>query len=174
MRRTGSAGAAGNEFAAILAPDVMPERRRLYLTATPRVGTGISAGGQLLVASMDDEAVFGPVLHNYPFRRGIADGWLKDYRIVIAALADSQVRHLLEGNPGLVGEGGVPVRMAAAQAALATAAARFGLRRTLAFVPRDRPGPPVRRHPARERSECCPQDGGPPAPGRGQVRPVAR
>ena len=53
---------------------------------------------------MDDETVFGPVLHTYPFRRGIADGWLKDYRIVIAALADSQVRELLDGNPGLVGE----------------------------------------------------------------------
>ncbi|HVB43271.1 MAG TPA: Helicase associated domain protein [Streptosporangiaceae bacterium] len=130
------AGAADKATAAILAPDVMPERRRLYLTATPRVGTGISAGGELLVASMDDEAVFGPVLHAYSFRRGIADGWLKDYRIVIAALADSQVRQLLEGNPGLVGEGGVPVRMAAAQAALAMTAARFGLRRTLAFVPR--------------------------------------
>ena len=85
---------------------------------------------------MDDETVFGPVLHTYPFRRGIADGWLKDYRIVVAALADSQVRELLDGNPGLVGEGGVPVRMAAAQAALAMTAAQFGLRRCLAFVPR--------------------------------------
>ena len=130
------AGAAGKATAVILQPDVMPERRRLYLTATPRIGTGISAGGELLVASMDDETVFGPVLHTYPFRRGIADGWLKDYRIVVAALADSQVRELLDGNPGLVGEGGVPVRMAAAQAALAMTAAQFGLRRCLAFVPR--------------------------------------
>jgi predicted helicase len=130
------AGAAGKATAVILAPDVMPERRRLYLTATPRIGTGISAGGELLVASMDDAAVFGPVLNTYPFRRGIAEGWLKDYRIVIAALADSQVRELLDGNPGLVGEGGVPVRMAAAQAALAMTAAQFGLRRCLAFMPR--------------------------------------
>jgi len=130
------AGAAGKATAAILAPDVLPERRRLYLTATPRIGTGISAGGELLVASMDDETLFGPVLHTYPFGRAIAGGWLKDYRIVVAALADSQVRQLLEGNPDLVGEGGVPVRMAAAQAALAMTAAQFGLRRCLAFLPR--------------------------------------
>ncbi|MGO8946101.1 MAG: DEAD/DEAH box helicase family protein, partial [Ktedonobacterales bacterium] len=39
------AGAAGKATAVILQPDVMPERRRLYLTATPRIGTGISADG---------------------------------------------------------------------------------------------------------------------------------
>jgi superfamily II DNA or RNA helicase len=130
------AGAAGKTTAAILAPDVMPERRRLYLTATPRIGTGMSTGGELLATSMDDEAVFGTVLHTYSFRRAIADGWLKDYRIVVAALADSQVRELLDGNPGLVGQGGVPVRMAAAQATLAMTATQFGLRRCLAFLPR--------------------------------------
>ncbi len=96
----------------------------------------MSAGGELVVTSMDDEALFGPVLHTYSFRRGIAGGWLKDYRIVVAALADSQVAELLDGTPGLVGEGGVPVRMAAAQAALAMTAAQFGLRRCLAFMPR--------------------------------------
>jgi hypothetical protein len=31
-------------------------------------------GGELLVASMDDHAVFGPVLHTYPFRRAIGEG----------------------------------------------------------------------------------------------------
>ncbi|HMH91651.1 MAG TPA: DEAD/DEAH box helicase family protein, partial [Streptosporangiaceae bacterium] len=130
------AGAAGKATAAILAPDVMPERRRLYLTATPRIGTGISAGGEVVVASMDDEGLFGPVLYDFSFGRAIAGGWLKDYRIVVAALADRQVLDLLDGSPGLVGDGGVPVRMAAAQAALAMTAARFGLRRCLAFVPR--------------------------------------
>ena len=130
------AGPAGKTTAKILAADVMPERRRLYLTATPRIGTGVSAGGELQVASMDDETLFGPVLYSYSFRQAIGGGWLKDYRIVVAALADSQVRELLDGDRQLVGEGGVPVRVAAAQAALAMTAARFGLRRCLVFVPR--------------------------------------
>ena len=39
------AGAADKTTAAILAAGFMPERRRLYMTATPRIGTGVSAGG---------------------------------------------------------------------------------------------------------------------------------
>jgi len=46
----------------------------LYLTATPRIGTGITRGRELVVVSMDDEAVFGPVLYAYPFGRGSPRG----------------------------------------------------------------------------------------------------
>jgi superfamily II DNA or RNA helicase len=132
------AGRADKTTAAILARGFLPERRRLYMTATPRIGTGISAGGRLLVTSMDDEQVFGPVAYTYPFSRGIAEGWLKRYRLVVAAITDAQVNELLNSQDGgeLVADGGVPLRMAAAQAALAMTAARFGLRRTLAFLPR--------------------------------------
>jgi superfamily II DNA or RNA helicase len=132
------AGRADKTTAAILRPGFLPERRRLYMTATPRIGTGVSAGGELLVTSMDDQSVFGPVAYSYPFSRGIAEGWLKGYRLVVAAITDAQVGELLDAEDGgtVVAEGGVPVRMAAAQAALAMTAARFGLRRTLAFLPR--------------------------------------
>src|SRR5438046_7689351 len=58
---------------------------------------------------MVDEGLFGPVL---------------------------LVATLLDGNKELLGERNMPVRMAAAQAALAMTAAEFGLRRTLAFLPR--------------------------------------
>ena len=94
------AGAAGKTTAAILRPGFMPERRRLYMTATPRIGTGVSAGGELLVTSMDDEEVFGPVAYTYPFSRGIAEGWLKGYRLVVAAITDTQVSELLDGEDG--------------------------------------------------------------------------
>src|ERR1019366_1968892 len=75
------AGRVGTTTAAILQPGFLPERRRLYMTAPPRIGTGVSAGGKLLVTSMDDEQVFGPVAYTYPFSRGIAEGWLKGYRL---------------------------------------------------------------------------------------------
>jgi predicted helicase len=130
------AGRADKTTAAILEPGFFPERRRLYMTATPRIGTGISAGGELLVTSMDDETVFGSVAYAYPFSRAIAEGWLKGYRIVVAGVTDTQVAELLDGQGELVADGGLPLRMAAAQAALAMTAARFGLRRTLAFLPR--------------------------------------
>ena len=103
---------------------------------------------------MDDEKLFGPVAYRYPFRRAIDEGWLKDYRIVVAAVTSKQVAELLAAE-GDLAEGDVPVRMGAAQAALAMAAAEFGLRRCVAFLPRDRPGPPVRRAAARRRWPCC-------------------
>jgi superfamily II DNA or RNA helicase len=132
------AGQAGKPTAAILQPGFLPEVRRLYMTATPRIGTGISPGGKLLVTSMDDEKIFGPVAYSYPFSRAIAEGWLKGYRLVVAAITDAHLSELLDSPDGrsLVAEGGVGLRMAAAQAALAMTAARFGLRRTLAFLPR--------------------------------------
>jgi superfamily II DNA or RNA helicase len=130
------AGAAGKVTAAVLEPGVLPDRRRLFMTATPRICTGTSADGTLRAVSMDDAAVFGPVAYRYPFRRAITDGWLKDYQIVIATVTSRQVTELLEGNRELTGEGDVPVRMAAAQAAFAMTAAQYGLRRCVAFLPR--------------------------------------
>jgi superfamily II DNA or RNA helicase len=130
------AGPAGKTTAAVLQPGVLPSRRRLFMTATPKICTGTAADGRLRTISMDDEKVFGPVAYRYPFRRAIADGWLKDYRIVIATVTSREAAELLDGNSELTGQGDVPVRMAAAQAALAMAAAQFGLRRTVAFVPR--------------------------------------
>lgn len=58
-------GRAAKFTAHVLKPGFLPARRWLYMTATPKVGTGTSAGGELLVASMDDPAVFGPVLYDY-------------------------------------------------------------------------------------------------------------
>jgi superfamily II DNA or RNA helicase len=131
------AGRAGKWTAAVLRPGFLPERRRLYMTATPRIGTAVSADGQLLVASMDDEKVFGPVAYTYPFSRGITEGYLKGYRLVIAGITSAQASDLLNGQDGdRLAEDGMPVRMAAAQAALAMTAAQFGLRRTLAFLSR--------------------------------------
>ena len=96
------------------------DRRRLYMTATPRIGTGISVGGKLLVTSMDDEQVFGPVAYTYPFSRGIAEGWLKGYRLVVAGITDAQVSELLDGEDGgrLVAEGAERAEIEQASAVL--------------------------------------------------------
>jgi len=127
------AGAADKFTAAITGPGFLPERRRLSMTATPRLVA--QARGRPRAISMDDQEVFGPVAYRYPFRRAIDDGWLKDYRIVVAAVTSRQVAGLLAAG-GELADGGVPVRLAAAQAALAMAAAQFGLRRCVAFLPR--------------------------------------
>jgi superfamily II DNA or RNA helicase len=127
------AGAPDKFTAAITEPGFLPERRRLSMTATPKFIA--QARGKPRAVSMDDEKLFGPVAYRYPFRRAIDDGWLKDYRIVVAAVTSRQVAELLAAEDDLA-EDDVPVRLAAAQAALAMAAAQFGLRRCVAFLPR--------------------------------------
>ena len=127
------AGAPDKFTAAITEPGFLPERRRLSMTATPKFIA--QARGKPRAISMDDEELFGPVAYRYPFRRAIGDGWLKDYRIVVAAVTSRQVAELLAAEDDLA-EDDVPVRLAAAQAALAMAAAQFGLRRCVAFLPR--------------------------------------
>jgi superfamily II DNA or RNA helicase len=127
------AGAPDKFTAAITEPGFLPEQRRLSMTATPKFIA--QARGKPRAVSMDDEELFGPVAYRYPFRRAIDDGWLKDYRIVVAAVTSRQVAELLAAE-GDLAEDDVPVRLAAAQAALAMAAVQFGLRRCVAFLPR--------------------------------------
>lgn len=129
------AGPAGKVTAAALQPGALPARRFLFLTATPRIATGARADGELAVASMDNQALFGRPVFTYPAGRAIADGWLKNYQLVVAAISDASAAAALEDSSSLAGENGVPLRMAAAQAALGMAVAELGLRRCVAFVP---------------------------------------
>lgn len=78
---------------------------------------------------------FGRAAFTYPAGQAIADGWLKDYRLVVTALTDASVAALLEGSGPAPAGAGVSLRMAAAQAALGMAVAELGLRRCVAFVP---------------------------------------
>jgi superfamily II DNA or RNA helicase len=129
------AGAAGKFTAAAVRPGFLPSRRFLFLTATPKIVTGAGRDGELAVASMDNQELFGRRVFSYPAGKAIADGWLKEYRLVVAAVSDADTAALLEERGEMAGEGGAPLRMAAAQAALAMAVAELGLRRCVAFVP---------------------------------------
>jgi hypothetical protein len=131
------AGASGKATAAAArpGPGLLPARRWLFLTATPRIVTGAGRDGELAVASMDDTQLFGRPAFSYPAGKAIADGWLKEYRLVVAAVSDADTAALLEERGDMAAEGGTPLRMAAAQAALGMAVAELGLRRCIAFVP---------------------------------------
>ncbi|MEV0133649.1 Helicase associated domain protein [Dactylosporangium sp. NPDC050688] len=135
-----------DKHAALLHADAtLPARRRLYLTATPRIGDPTSDAGEDTVAlSMDDPAVFGPVLHRYPFAQAIADRWLDDYRIAIVAVTRADLLPLLRaltkgGRPSTLADMDTadgPLRAAMVVAAMARAAAEFDLQRTIVYHPR--------------------------------------
>jgi predicted helicase len=69
--------------------------RRLYMTATPRVygdqAKGKAADADVLVASMDDEATFGPVFHELGFGDAVAQQLLTDYKVLVLAVNEDEV-----------------------------------------------------------------------------------
>ena len=70
-------------FRLVLDRRAMPARKRLFMTATPEVITGVGALDDTL--SMDDRHVFGPVAHTFSFGAAIRAGRLVDYQVVCIA-----------------------------------------------------------------------------------------
>ncbi|AKK10211.1 putative helicase [Corynebacterium uterequi] len=79
--------------------------KRLYMTATPRLydeqTKNQAANSFAEVASMDDEAVFGPEFHRLGFGEAVDKGLLTDYRVVVMtvdeATAAKALAHLPKG-----------------------------------------------------------------------------
>jgi superfamily II DNA or RNA helicase len=130
-----TAGWAGKQARFLHHDSAVPARRRLYLTATPRVYATSGQGSVGATLSMDDPDTFGRRLYTYPFARAIKEGWLDDYRLValgvtrqeaLTALRAVGATATLEGQNKLV-------HTAVVQTALARAAVEFGLRRVMVF-----------------------------------------
>ena len=70
-------------------------KRRLYMTATPRVyrqkSKSRAKDARAIVASMDDEAIFGREFYRYDFARAVEDGNLCDYRVLVFGVDESAV-----------------------------------------------------------------------------------
>ena len=124
-----SAGHADRSWSMLHWNAVLPAARRLYMTATPRIMPGV--GEQVI--SMDNPAVFGPVVHRLPFARAIADGLLADYRVIVAVTTDAEAAKLTAGQLVSVAGRDLPARMAAAQVALARTIRRHDLRRVITY-----------------------------------------
>ena len=77
-------------------------RKRLYMTATPRLyteATKAQAGNHAVeVFSMDDEATFGPEFYRLPFSRAVEQNLLSDYKVVVLAMSEERVDGLVQGH----------------------------------------------------------------------------
>ncbi len=69
--------------------------KRLYMTATPRLfdpSTKEKAkDADAVLASMDDESVFGPVLHRLGFGEAVEKNLLTDYRVLVLTVDEQYV-----------------------------------------------------------------------------------
>ncbi|MEU8285533.1 type ISP restriction/modification enzyme [Micromonospora sp. NPDC048905] len=74
--------------------------RRLYMTATPRIyneDTKAEArNADALLASMDDEATYGPEFHRLGFGKAVERGLLTDYKVLILTVDEGRVAKTLQ------------------------------------------------------------------------------
>ena len=132
------AGQAGKTYASVLDEEIFPARRRLFMTATPKVFTSNAkkkaTDEGYAVASMDDPKMFGEVAHQLSFGEAIEKGLLTDYQVVIAVTSDAKAKGLLEENRfvGLDGQAMTASDLAAA-IAVAKAAELHRVTRAISF-----------------------------------------
>ena len=77
------------------APRHLRARKRLYMTATPRIYTERSksklAEQGIEVVDMGDYHVYGPELHRLPFAKAVEHRMLSDYRVIVLGVSQASV-----------------------------------------------------------------------------------
>lgn len=75
-------------------------RKRLYMTATPRIYDDASKAkaeeGSAVICSMDDESLFGPELHRLGFGQAVAADLLSDYKVLVLAVDEASVSRIFQ------------------------------------------------------------------------------
>ncbi len=81
-------------------PEFIGAGKRLYMTATPRIygdrAQRKAAAKQILLASMDDEKLFGKNFYQLGFGEAIQRNILCDYKVIIQHVDVEQARHILD------------------------------------------------------------------------------
>ncbi|HIV55584.1 MAG TPA: DEAD/DEAH box helicase family protein [Candidatus Anaerobiospirillum stercoravium] len=76
-----------SNFSLIHHDDYIKGSKRLYMTATPKIygeaAKQQESDGEAILYSMDDEKVFGPVLHIFNFNQAVDKKCLVDYKVII-------------------------------------------------------------------------------------------
>ncbi|MGW0694878.1 MULTISPECIES: Helicase associated domain protein [unclassified Streptomyces] len=149
------AGRPDKKWAVINDPQRILADRRLYMTATPRSFAAPDLAGSADTSrprqrgsrplgldaaanSMDNEAVYGKKVFEYPLAQAITDGVAADYRIVVPTVTDTELRDLLNlPAPGTsISDQAGPqdaLRTTALHLAVLNAMAEHSMRRVLLF-----------------------------------------
>lgn len=100
------AGSDESNFVRIHDADYIKSVRRLYMTATPRLfDDSVKTKAEehsAEIASMDDEAIYGPEFHRLGFGEAVDKGLLTDYRVLVMTVdedvaAEAMARNTHEG-----------------------------------------------------------------------------
>src|SRR5665811_1217809 len=89
------AGEDDSAFVKIHDNTVIKATKRLYMTATPRIyddgSKSKAADGSAVLASMDDETLYGPELHRLGFGEAVERDLLADYKVLVLAVDEEYV-----------------------------------------------------------------------------------
>ncbi|MBZ0234747.1 MAG: DEAD/DEAH box helicase family protein [Deltaproteobacteria bacterium] len=84
-----------SHFTKIHDADYIRGKRRLYMTATPKifgeVAKATAERDNVELSSMDDEERYGPYLHTLTFSEAVKRGLLVDYKVVVLAVEEAHV-----------------------------------------------------------------------------------
>ncbi len=76
--------------------DFIKGKKRLYMTATPKIyGDGAKGRANEVNAelcSMDDESIYGPEFHKLSFSEAVKQGLLADYKVLVLAVDEEYVK----------------------------------------------------------------------------------
>ncbi len=101
-RTTGVTLADDDESAFVRVHDdeFLKAKKRLYMTATPRIYDDASKGQaqehDAVLCSMDDEALFGPELHRLGFGEAVGANLLTDYKVLVLAVDETYVSKVFQ------------------------------------------------------------------------------
>lgn len=96
-RTTGVTLAASDEssFVKVHNNDFITARKRLYMTATPRIfnddSVSKAAQAEAVLCSMDDEKIYGKEIHRIGFGEAVAKGLLTDYKVLILTISETDM-----------------------------------------------------------------------------------
>jgi superfamily II DNA or RNA helicase len=132
-------GKTDADYATVLDNSKIVAEKRLFMTATPRTYTPAAKSKAedrgVDITSMDDETVYGPVLHKLSFGEAIKQDLLSDYRVLIVGVTDPQVQELIDRREIVSVNDTVTTdaRTLAAHIGLAKATKDYNLKRTISF-----------------------------------------
>lgn len=74
--------------------------KRLYMTATPRIFQprvkNVAKEKDAILASMDDDSLYGKVFHRLGFGQAVSLGLLTDYKVVVLAIPEDQITQFFQ------------------------------------------------------------------------------
>jgi predicted helicase len=133
------AGKVSNDFACVLDEAKIRAKKRLFMTATPRVfstAVKVAAEGRgVEMACMEDERIFGRVLHRLNFSEAIERELLTDYKVLIVGVDDPMIKAWIEKREFLQTETGLEAdaQTLAAYIGLLKVMRDYDLKRVISF-----------------------------------------